>query len=261
MNSQIKAIAFDLDGTLYFGSQAVEGAVDALADLEVAGVKVFFITNNSTKSKSQIVKKLQGMGFNATNSNTYTASSACARYLNDEHLRAVYLIGNKDFKRDLQERFIEVVEPEKAEAVVVGLDTSMTYKSIAFASHAINRGATLVVANIDGSYPVEHGQLRLGCGAMVGAVVGATKHEPDFIAGKPNTYMLELLCQDFSISAEEICVIGDSIESDMEMAMRFKSQSILYDHYGVVKGYGEDRATSFEEIICILKKRGVYEYY
>ncbi|NTV66184.1 MAG: HAD-IIA family hydrolase [Chlorobaculum sp.] len=252
MSNRIKAIAFDLDGTLYFGSRAVEGAVEALKELEANHIQLFFFTNNSAKTVRQIVTKLHSLGFNATERNTYTASSACARYLEQQRLGLVYLIGSDDFRKDLEHRGIAIAEPEKAAAVVVGLDFGLTYERIAGALQAILHGARLVVANIDASYPVEHGHRLPGCGAMVGAVVGASGHQPDFIAGKPSTYMLELLCSDQGLGQKEICVVGDSIESDIEMADRFQCRSILYDHFDMFKDYLRDRATSFKHIINIL---------
>jgi len=254
MNREIKAIAFDLDGTLYFGNQAVEGAVETLAELEVNGITPLFFTNNSAKTIAQIVSKLRSFGFNATERNTYTASSACARYLEEQNLGSVYLIGSVDFMKDLEDRGIEIAEPEKASAVVIGLDFGLTYERIAGALHAIRSDARLVVANLDASYPVEQGRRMPGCGAMVGAVVGASGHQPDFIAGKPNTYMLDLLCSDQELRPEEICVVGDSIESDIEMANRFQCRSILYDHFNTFSGYAHNRVCSLKEILNIINQ-------
>lgn len=251
MSKKIKALAFDLDGTLYFGNEAVDGAVDTLARLEKAGLRMVFFTNNSAKTVRQIEAKLRTLGFNANERNTYTASYACSRYLEQKSCKAVYLIGSDDFRNDLISRGIEVVEPERAEAVVVGLDFGLSYERIAGALHAIRNGAELVAANLDASYPVEHGRRMPGCGAMVGAVVGASGHEPDFIAGKPNTYMLELICSDLGVGPDEICVIGDSVESDIEMAKRYRCRGILYDHYNEYTGYPDERVRSIRELLNI----------
>jgi len=252
MSRQIKVIAFDLDGTLYLGNEAVEGAVETLAALEKSGLDIVYFTNNSAKTNRQIEIKLCSLGFNATERNTYTASYACSRYLEREGIDEVYLIGSDDFGNDLKHRGIKIVEPEQARAVVVGLDLGLTYERIAGALHAIRKGARLVVANLDASYPIECGQRLPGCGAMVGAVVGATGHEPDFIAGKPNTYMLELLCTDLGVGPDEICVVGDSIESDIEMAKRFRCTSILYDRENEHAGYSGERVSFLKEIVNLI---------
>jgi arabinose operon protein AraL len=252
ITENVKALAFDLDGTLYFGNEAVDGAIELLSRLKREGIMPVFFTNNSARTVGQIVAKLCSLGFDADDRNTYTASYACARYLAQERIERLYLLGSDDFGKDLMSRGMTIVEPNKAEAVVVGLDFGLNYESIAGALQAIMHGAILVVANLDASYPIEYGRRLPGCGAMVGAVTGASGHEPDFIAGKPNTYMLDLLCGDLGLSNEDICVVGDSVESDIEMANRFKCRSILYDHYDNYCGYSGERVNSLKDIIDIL---------
>jgi 4-nitrophenyl phosphatase len=255
MSKMIKALAFDLDGTLYFGDKVVDGALETLDELKRYGLHIVYFTNNSAKTVKQIEQKLCSLGFNATEKNTYTASYACYRYLEQKGYKTINLVGSHDFKNDLISKGIEIVDPENAQAVVVGLDFEFTYDRIAGALNAIRNGAELVVANLDASYPVENGQRLPGCGAMVGAIVGASGHEPDFIAGKPNTYMLELLCLDLSIGPDEICVVGDSVESDIEMAKRYRCRGILYDHFNEYIGYPDERVCSLREIISIFNKK------
>lgn len=251
--NNIRAVAFDLDGTLYYGSSAVEGAVKTVSSIAEAGYRVFYFTNNSAKTRLQIVAKLCSLGFSASLKNTYTASHACSRYLLKHNIDSVYVIGSDDLISELISLGINVVEPEQASSVVVGLDFSFTYAKIAGALLAIENGAKLIVANRDASFPAENRKRLPGCGAMTGAIVGATAHEPDFVAGKPNTYMLEALCEDWNITASEICVVGDSIESDIEMANSFQCSSVLFDHFDKYPDYISARITSLPDLIKYLK--------
>jgi HAD superfamily hydrolase (TIGR01450 family) len=252
--SRIQALAFDLDGTLYYGSKAVEGAVEAVGALYAAGYHIYYFTNNSARTKVQIVQKLNALGFDASLATTYTASDACRRYLKERDICEVFLIGSHDFENELKADRVRIVEPTKAEAVVVGLDFDLSYDKIAGALQAIGAGAELIVANLDSSYPVENGLRMPGCGAMVGSVVGSTGKEPDFITGKPNTYMLELLCSDWNHRYSEICVVGDSVESDMEMSTRFKCSGILFDHYDKYTGTEFTRVRDLQDIINIINR-------
>ena len=163
------------------------------------------------------------------------------------------MVGSNDLINDYISLGIHVVEPEQASFVVVGLDFSFSYAKIAGALLAIENGAKLIVANRDASFPAENNKRLPGCGAMTGAIVGATAHEPDFIAGKPNTYMLEALCEEWNLIASEICVVGDSIESDIEMANRFHCSSILFDHFDKYPTYRASRITYFAELQNFLK--------
>lgn len=252
----IKGVVFDLDGTLYYGDKAVDGAIDTVYALLNAGLKVFYLTNNSGKARQQIVEKLNGLGFPAKLQNTYCCSYATSVYLAEEQITPVYLIGTDGLKSELESRNIRVEDSSDVRAVVVGLDPFFDYGKITRAMEAISNGAKLIIANADPSYPIGGNRRLPGCGAMVGAIVGATGHNPDFIVGKPNTYMLELLCKEHNLTPAEICVLGDVTESDMEMARRFGCQGVLFDPLNAFPEFSGSRVKELPEIITLLSKKG-----
>lgn len=57
----IKAVLFDLDGTIYLGNRLVDGVVNVLNGLADHALKPLFVTNNSSKSRYQLLQKLIGM--------------------------------------------------------------------------------------------------------------------------------------------------------------------------------------------------------
>ena len=57
----IEAIFLDLDGTIYLGGDLIEGAVQFLDRLEDRGIRRFFLSNNSSKSVTQYLTKLQSL--------------------------------------------------------------------------------------------------------------------------------------------------------------------------------------------------------
>lgn len=252
----IKGIAFDLDGTLYYSNRAIEGAIDTVNTLASLNYQMFYFTNNSGKTQQQIIDKLKGFGFRANMQNTYCCSYAICSYLTEEKITSVYLIGTDDLRSDLESHNIRVENSSAVSAVVVGFDPSLSYDKITMALEAINNGAKLIVANADPSYPAGDNRRLPGCGAMVGAIVGATCHTPDFIVGKPNTYMLELLCKEHNLSSEEICIVGDSPESDIKMADNFQCQSILFDSEDAFPTFSGNKVKSLHEVISLINKKG-----
>lgn len=252
----IKAIIFDLDGTLWRGRIVIEGAVETVTTLNDLGYQVFYLTNNSGKTRQQIVGKLNQLGFPAESQNTYCGSYAIAAYLTENKISSVYVVGSDDLKKDFESHNIKVKDSSDVMAVVVGLDTSLNYKKITTAMEMINNGAKLIIANLDPFYPVENNRRLPGCGVMVGAIVGATGHAPDFHVGKPNTYMLELLCKEHGFSAAEIYVVGDAPESDIQMAVNFGCQSILFDPEGAFPTFLGKKVKKLNEIISLIRKEG-----
>ena len=55
----IKAVFLDLDGTIYLGSNLIDGVQSFLDRLEERGIMRFFLSNNSSKSVGQYLEKLQ----------------------------------------------------------------------------------------------------------------------------------------------------------------------------------------------------------
>lgn len=252
--NKITSVAFDLDGTVYCGSSAVAGAVETASALVESGFHVFYFTNNSGKTREQIVEKLIGLGLPAEPQDTYCSAYALTVYLLEKNLKTVYFIGTNDVRDSLSASGIGVLDSPQVSAVVVALDPSFAYSKIAVALESVRNGAKLIIANTDPSYPIENGKRMPGCGAMAGAIIGATSHPPDFVVGKPNTYMLELLCRDHKISSSKICIIGDSPTSDIAMAKRLHSQHILFDPHNEFPTHVGTRVQKIQDIISALKR-------
>ncbi len=253
--NNVSALAFDLDGTVYHGNSAIEGAREAINALINFNYQIFYFTNNSAKTRKQIVDKLNRLGLPVKPQNTYCASYAILAYLKEKNLPTIYLIGTDDLRDDLTAHNIKVENSSQVSAVIVGLDPYFNYSKISIALEAINNGAKLIVANSDPSYPIENNIKLPGCGAMVGAIVGATLHAPDFTVGKPNTYMLELLCKEHKLLPAEICIVGDSPESDIKMATNLKCESILFDPTNTFPAFSGNKVERHHEIILLIDKK------
>ena len=50
----IKAVAFDLDGTICLGSRLMDGAGELVRFVRDEGLRLFFLTNASTQTRRQL---------------------------------------------------------------------------------------------------------------------------------------------------------------------------------------------------------------
>lgn len=253
MFEKIRVFVFDLDGVIWLGEKVIESALETVTVLKNLGYLVFYMTNNSSRKRQEIIQKLNRLGFRSDTSNTCCSPCAMADYLTENNLLSVYVVGTESLNEELISYGIETGCSNTASAVAVGLDPSFSYEKITIALQAIENGARLVVANVDPHYPAGNGRILPGCGAMVGAIVGASGHQPDFVVGKPNTYMLKLLCREYGLSPEEICVVGDMPESDMAMADNFRCLGILYDPKNVHEAFSGIRVKNPCEIISLVE--------
>jgi len=222
----IKAVAFDLDGTVYYGNQLIAGAIETIEHIKARGMDVFYFTNNSGKSRAEIYSKLVNMGVALDFDHIYTSSYATALYCREANLQNVFCIGSPGLITELKCQGIDIAEDDP-QAVVVGLDPEFTYNKLAQALWHLQNGCLLVACNQDKNYPIENGRLMPGCGSIVAAILGSYDKQVDFTVGKPNTYMMELLAGDHGLTNQDILVVGDSLATDIEMAKRFGCQWIL----------------------------------
>ena len=226
ISRKIKLFAFDLDGTLYLGENLIEGAIDLISFIQ-KNYNVVFFTNNSAKTRKEIFCKLRSMGFECDLDEVFTSSYATAKYLFDSKINNVFIIGSDGLRSEIIEKEVFIVDNDSAENLVVGLDFDFSYRKIETAVTVLLNNGKFIACNNDGFFPVEENRYMPGCGSMVGAIVKASNKNPDFIVGKPNTYILSLIQKVYNVKHNEIVVVGDSYESDVMMAMNNNSKAIL----------------------------------
>ena len=231
----IKAVIFDLDGTLYYGNELAHDALNVLEILRKNHIDIFFITNNSTKSRKEITEKLISLGVPTLSSKVYCSASASIQFLLERNLTKIFIVGSKNLEEEALSYGLELVSPFECECLLVGMDFEFTYEKIANALTALEHGALFVACNTDSNYLIENNVLRPGCGAMVGAIVGASMRNPDVIIGKPEINMVDQLMHDWKLTANELFFIGDTYESDVVMA---KKCGIRYAH--IINNYDND---------------------
>ena len=249
ITSNIRLFAFDLDGTLYNGDNLIEGAVDLIRFLKKSYNVVFF-TNNSTKTRKDIYNKLKCFGFNCNMNEIYTSSYSTAKYLVEAKVNNVFVIGSKGLRTEIINNGICIVDNHLAENLVVGLDFEFNYKKIEIAMSILANNGKFIVCNKDSFFPVGGNRNMPACGAMVGAIATAANKEPDFVVGKPNTYILLKIEKAYRTEHHEIVVVGDSYQSDVMMAKKNKSKAILVNSKN---DYIEDNVLQIENPTKILQ--------
>lgn len=189
------AFIFDMDGVLYLRDQAIPTAVEFIALLRHEGRQVLFLTNNSKYSAAFYRRRLKGMGIQAREADILTSSMVLREYLAEKYPlegRAAFVIGGRALEMEVARSPLKVVrgeEARRADFVVVGWDTHITYEKLKLACLAIYGGAVFIATNDDATFPAPDGKWP-GAGAMVAALEKSTAVKP-VVVGKPNLYMME----------------------------------------------------------------------
>ena len=205
----------DLDGVVWKGKEPIWDNVEALKKLK--GEKVF-LTNNSTRARWEVEERLKELGLEGK---VITSGYVASKFLKRKGIAKVLPVGEAGLCEELVEAGLRLTyDPEKAEAVVVGLDRSADYWKLSLASKAIARGALFVATNEDKTFPTEEG-LYPGAGALVEFLKTSTGREP-VVVGKPSKTMLEE-----ATGGRKAIVVGDRLETDIKMALDAGMEAIL----------------------------------
>ncbi len=224
--NDIKCVIFDLDGTIYFGSQLAEQANEVIKTARLSCEKIFFVTNNSAKTRVQIFEKLVKLGVDVHLEEVINSGYAIAKYLKDNNYTEVYCLGTDDLADEIKSFGINTASKEP-QAIVVGYDIDFSLSKLEPILNLSNNDYKIIIANQERIYPRESGIITPGAGAIVAAVEYTLNKKKDLIIGKPNPLMLEVITKDLNLKPKEILVIGDSYDSDVKMAEAFGAKSIL----------------------------------
>ena len=118
----------DMDGTLYIDDIPIGAVRETLARLRVAGKRLVYCTNNSSKTPEEYRAKLKRIGLWGEGDFVYTSGIAAAEYLKKHHAgKSVYLVGRDALKEDFASRGIRLTE-EKPDVCVLAYDTALTFE-------------------------------------------------------------------------------------------------------------------------------------
>jgi phosphoglycolate phosphatase len=172
------AFVFDCDGVLWSGNRVIDGAGRTLASLAERGKKVFFVTNNSSKTFADIEKKFKQLGLSSmlAQESVYSSSLAIPHWIARERregkaIRKAFIIGSPAMVSIVRGAGVEVVKSEledgdlgkppeemaevehdrEVDTVFVGFDKDLSYYKLAYATLCIleNPGCRYIATNQD----------------------------------------------------------------------------------------------------------------
>lgn len=83
------------------------GAADVLNTFRDLGKKVFYVTNNSTKTRAELAKKCEDLKFKASEGEVVCTANMVAQYLKDLNFKKkVYVIGSEGKKLQFSSIFV-----------------------------------------------------------------------------------------------------------------------------------------------------------
>ncbi len=219
--ADIECFILDMDGTIYLGDSVIKGAHEFLDLLNERQIPFFFFTNNSSKSPDDYIHKLRRLGLGDFDARRIiTSFDVAADYIKKTYgfSSKVYAVGTPSMEKQLAAEGFELAEFGMPDCVLVGFDTSFTFKKAARAVDLLREGVPFLATNIDAVCPLEGGKVLPDCASICAMLTHATGCEPKYL-GKPFPETAAYITQYTGIAAEKTAVIGDRLYTDMMLAI------------------------------------------
>lgn len=243
----VDCVLFDCDGVIWRGDQAISGAPEVINSLKKHGKRVFFVTNNSTKTRQMYADKLGKLGFDAAADEVFGTAYCSAMYLKNvcKLDGKVYLIGSKAMKQELEEVGIRPVGvgpdlisgvqidwanvplDQEVRAVLVGFDEHFSYMKLNRAlQYLCDPDCQFVGTNTDTRLPLEGGKAVPGTGCLLRAVETAAQRQAQ-VVGKPSNFMFECVASQFNLEPQRCLMVGDRLDTDIMLGSNCGLKTLL----------------------------------
>ena len=215
----------DMDGVLYRGPELIPGADRFVRELRERDIPFRFLTNNSQRTRRDVVARLVRMGLDVEDEHVFTSAMATARFLAQQKPDGTaYVIGEGGLLTALHQHGYAIVDHDP-DYVVVGEGRTFNLEMVEAAVRMIFGGAKLIATNLDPNCPTQNG-IRPGCGAMVAMLEMATGVKA-FSVGKPSPVMMRAARKELGLATDETTMIGDTMETDILGAVQLGFRSVL----------------------------------
>lgn len=217
--ADVSAFLLDLDGVVYRGELLLPGARELVEWVDATGRSVAFVSNNSFATVAEVTEKLARLGTPQPEGRVVTAGWATVAAIAHRFPggRVFPLTGPSVVEMvraaGLRPVWLDAEDGPVPDAVVIGLDRTLTYERLARALDAALAGSALYAVNRDPRLPVERG-FRPGTGAMVAAVEAASGRRAEMI-GKPAPGIVLQALQLLGVRPERALMVGDGLDLDI----------------------------------------------
>ena len=224
------------------------------------GKKTVFVTNNSTKSRAEYLKKLSGLNIPAEAEDVFGSSYSAAIYISrilklPPNQHKVFVIGEAGIEKELESEGVSYIggtdpafrrditpedfkgladgsllDPEVG-VVLAGLDFHFNYLKTAHGLYYLKRGARFLATNTDSTLPMHH-NFFLGAGSAMAPLVCASGQQP-LELGKPSQAMMDAVEGKFQLNRARTCMIGDRLNTDIKFGVDGKLGGTLHVLTGV----------------------------
>ena len=215
----------DMDGVIYRGNKLIPGSDYFVQSLLEKEIPFLFLTNNSQRSRCDVVLKLANLGINVEIEHIFTCSISTARFLaSQKPSGSAYVIGDAGLLTALHDHGY-AINDTNPDYVVVCEGRLINFEVLEKGLQLIMDGAKLIATNLDPNCPIDGG-IRPGCGSIV-AFIETASNRKALSLGKPSPIMMRMARKELDLRTEEVTMIGDTMDTDILGGLQMGYRTVL----------------------------------
>ena len=215
-------IATDLDGTIYKGQTLIDGVKEGLLEIINEGIEIYYTTNNSSQTPSEIKDKLKNLlNLNIDISKIITPLVIFENMFSDNKLN-VFIYGSENLVKYIKNLNMNVTSLENAELILIGRKEENNYSEINEIINNVSLGKNILSLNKDLTFPTEFGE-KAGNGAVVKIIEDELSINIPTLGKSGNHYSSYFIQNRITVNF----VIGDRVDTDIIFGKNLNAKTFL----------------------------------
>ena len=233
------------------------------------------MTNNSTKSREEYLKKFTSLGIHSNVEEIFGSAYSSAIYISrilalPPPKNKVFVIGEAGIEHELRSESIpfiggtdpafrrditpadwsgiadgSLLDPDVG-IVLAGLDFHINYLKLSHALQYLRRGAVFLATNVDSTFPMNHNFFP-GAGSISAPLSYMTGGQTPLALGKPSQAMLDAVEGKFKLDRKRTCMVGDRLNTDIKFGVEGKLGGTL----AVLTGVNQKKDWEKEDAVAV----------
>ena len=215
-------IATDLDGTIFKGQTLIDGVKEGLLKIINEGIEIYYTTNNSSQTPSEIKDKLENLiQLDIDISKIITPLVIFQNLYSDDKLN-IFIYGSENLKKYIKNLNMNVTSLENAELVLIGRKEENNFSEINEIIKNVSLGKNILSLNKDLTFPTEFGE-KAGNGAVVKIIEDELSINIPTLGKSGDHYSSYFFQNKITVNY----VIGDRVDTDIIFGKNLNAKTFL----------------------------------
>ena len=215
-------IATDLDGTIFKGQTLIDGVKEGLLKIINEGIEIYYTTNNSSQTPSQIKDKLEYLLQLNIDISKIITPLVIFQNLYSNKKTNIFIYGTDNLKNYIKNLNINVTSLENSELVLIGRKEENNFSEINDIIKYVSLGKNILSLNKDLTFPTEFGE-KPGNGAVVKIIEDELSINIPTLGKSGDHYSSYFIQNKITVNY----VIGDRVDTDIIFGKNLNAKTFL----------------------------------